>query len=117
MQHAIRASGVACHPAHTARFPAHKPKTATTAAVRRPMITLLLACGTQGVVSNRPRTIPERSCPFTSMQLGFQAEFIRKTAHHSDVSLGLPETRQWHPSAFRARPDAIVEHSLRQRSY
>jgi hypothetical protein len=38
MQHAIRAAGVACHPAQTARFPTHSIRTATTAAKRLPNV-------------------------------------------------------------------------------
>ena len=34
-QHAIRASGVACHPAQTATFPTHSVRTAASAARRR----------------------------------------------------------------------------------
>src|SRR5262245_19307282 len=56
MQHAIRASGVACQPAHTARLPAHNARAATTAAIRREMVTVHLACETERVVSNHTAT-------------------------------------------------------------
>ena len=52
MQHAIRASGVACQPAQTATFPTHKANAATSAAARPNIVTVHLACGTQPVVSN-----------------------------------------------------------------
>jgi hypothetical protein len=34
VQHAMRASGVACHPAHTTRFPTHRVRVARIAAMR-----------------------------------------------------------------------------------
>ena len=52
MQHAIRASGVACQPAHIATFPADRAKIAASAARRRKEITLYLECGTHRAVSN-----------------------------------------------------------------
>src|SRR6185295_9044794 len=54
LQHAIRASGVGCQPAHTAMLPAHNARAAANAAKRRNMVTALLACGSSRVVSNGP---------------------------------------------------------------
>jgi hypothetical protein len=51
VQHAIRASAVACHPAHTARLPTHNVRTAATAATRLANVIQLIACGTGGAVS------------------------------------------------------------------
>lgn len=52
LQHAIRASGVACHPAQTARFPTHSVSTEASAAKRLANDINYVACGTAGVVSN-----------------------------------------------------------------
>ena len=60
MQHAIRASGVACHPAQTARFPANSVAVAATAAMCLAKLTTYVGCWTAGHVSNaRPRILAE----------------------------------------------------------
>lgn len=51
-QHAIRASGVDCQPAQTARFPAHRIRTAVIAARRRLRVTTYVGCWTPAPVSN-----------------------------------------------------------------
>ena len=52
-QQVIRSSGVACHPAQTARLPAQSVSTAATAARRRESLTTDVGCWTRGPVSNR----------------------------------------------------------------
>ena len=55
VQHAIRASGVACQPAQTARCPTQSVRTAIIAASRRLTVTTLLGCWTRRAVSNPAR--------------------------------------------------------------
>ena len=52
-QHAIRASGVACQPAHIARFPTPSVRTAAIAASRRLKLTTYVGCWRERAVSNR----------------------------------------------------------------
>jgi hypothetical protein len=52
MQHAIRPSGVACHPAQTAAFPPERARTAAIAASCRINVTMYLECWTHRDVSN-----------------------------------------------------------------
>ena len=58
VQHSMRASGVGCHPAHTAMFPAARARTAVRAARRRMQVTWYLECGTYWAMSNR-RAAPQ----------------------------------------------------------
>jgi hypothetical protein len=44
MQHAIRASAVACHPAHTLRLPPDSVRIAATAAMRLAKRTTYVGC-------------------------------------------------------------------------
>lgn len=53
-QQAIRASGVAFQPAHTAKFATHNAKTAETAATRLLKFSTSLGCSTGARVSNAP---------------------------------------------------------------
>src|SRR5262245_40181078 len=59
-QHSIRASGVGCHPAHTARFPTQSVRTAAIAARRLTKVTTYLRCGTFAAVSNATVRVRER---------------------------------------------------------
>ena len=52
MQHAIRASGVACHPAQTARLPMLSVRIATIAAKRADSAVTYVECETARAVSN-----------------------------------------------------------------
>jgi hypothetical protein len=52
LQHAIRASGLACHPAQTTNCPAHSVRTVATAASRRASLSTWLACASEIRVSN-----------------------------------------------------------------
>ena len=54
-QHTIRASGVACQPAHTARFPTLSARTAAAAASRRLNPITVVGCWRAASVSNRVR--------------------------------------------------------------
>jgi hypothetical protein len=94
MQHAIRASGVACQPAQTATFPAHKAKAATSAAARRNIVTVHLACGTQPIVSNR--SLQRRACRHDvyAAAVLMPRETSPESACTSTCRLGLPTTRK-----------------------
>ena len=52
MQHAMRASGVACHPAHTARLPIESVRTAARAAMCLAKLATHVGCWTAAHVSN-----------------------------------------------------------------
>jgi hypothetical protein len=52
VQHAMRASGVAFQPAHTARFPVHSASIAASAAKRRLKISTRVGCWTGASVSS-----------------------------------------------------------------
>ena len=53
MQHAIRASGVPCHPAQTAAFPTHSVRTESIAAKRLTSSTTHVECATASAMSMR----------------------------------------------------------------
>ncbi len=55
LQHAIRASGVACHPAHTATLPMQSVRIDAMAARRRPRTATFLGCAQHLNLSNRHR--------------------------------------------------------------
>src|SRR5262245_31423599 len=63
MQHAIRASGVACHPAQTATLPTDRARIAAVAARRLAQLTTCLECWTAADVSNAERFGRLRSRP------------------------------------------------------
>jgi len=52
VQHAIRASGVDCHPAQTDTFPTHSVRTAAIAASRLVSVSTYVECGTTAALSN-----------------------------------------------------------------
>jgi hypothetical protein len=93
MQQAIRASGVACQPAHTATFPAHNARHATNAAIRLDVVTVHLACETDRVVSNRPRWMGELVTSLYGQQFWCLSKFLTKSAAIAVFVSRLPESR------------------------
>lgn len=96
VQHAIRASGVACQPAHTATFPTDRAQIAASAARCRVEITLYLECGTHRAVSN------------------FMAASGLNAAHGECQSESRLETRE---SAFGTACSAVIGERLRGAAY
>src|SRR5262249_37186384 len=103
MQQDIRASGVACQPAQTARFPAHKARTATTAALRRDVITVHLACGTARGVSNRRPSDPAARDLSEHRSLDASREHWQKHPSFRMFRVLLPKSRN--PSSLDSAPD------------
>jgi len=87
MQHAIRASGVACQPAQTATLPTSRGRRATTAAHRRINATTLLEWWTCAAMSNGTNECGCSCCPASAKTAvsGFQ-EATRLTQFLSRVT-------------------------------
>jgi len=64
VQHAIRASGVDCHPAQIGRFPTLSVRTATIAASRPVSVSTSVECGTTAALSNHHRSRLDRHRSF-----------------------------------------------------
>jgi hypothetical protein len=95
VQHAIRASGVGCHPAQTDTFPTHSVRTAAIAASRLVSVSTYVGCGTTAALSNRHR--PRRTV------ICHSASGRRSDAQQSDSEETYgPRRALAHPSSLSA---------------
>ena len=105
-QHAMRASGVAFQPAHTATFPTHNVRIARIADRRRTSVRTTLGCWTDSLVSN------QRMFDFGGVAV---EPTRREAARVASFTRGKPSSHRT-PKRIRSRSLLLLWHRRRERN-